>query len=63
MIEENHPTNRYGETVAVDQSEPLVQGPRTFTWVLAGCLFAAASIMMSKDAIDYEVKRSLSLGS
>jgi len=31
--------------------------------ILAGCLFAAASIMMSKDAIDYEVKRSLSLGS
>jgi hypothetical protein len=31
--------------------------------ILAGCLFAAASIMMSKDAIDYKVKRSLSLGS
>ncbi len=31
--------------------------------ILSGCLFAAASIVLSKDAIDYEVKRSLSLGS
>ncbi len=31
--------------------------------ILVGCFFAAASIMMSNDAIDYEVKRSLSLGS
>ena len=28
-----------------------------------GLLFAARSIMISADAIDYEVKRSLSLGS
>jgi len=31
--------------------------------LLVGCIFAAASIMTSDDAIDYEVKRSLTLGS
>jgi len=31
--------------------------------ILGGLLFAARSIMISADAIDYEVKRSLSLGS
>jgi hypothetical protein len=31
--------------------------------LLAGCLFAAISIVTSQDAIDYEVNRSLSLGS
>ena len=32
MIEENHPTKRYGKTVAVDQPVPLAQRPRAFTW-------------------------------
>ena len=32
MIEENHPTKRYGKTVAVDQPGPLAQRPRVFTW-------------------------------
>jgi len=31
--------------------------------ILVGLLLAAASIMISQDAIDYEVRRSLSLGS
>jgi len=31
--------------------------------LLFGCLYAARSIMVSQDAIDYEVNRSLSLGS
>ena len=31
--------------------------------LLIGCVFAARSIMSSQDAIDYEVNRSLSLGS
>jgi hypothetical protein len=31
--------------------------------LLAGLVFAARSIMISQDAIDYEVRRSLSLGS
>jgi hypothetical protein len=31
--------------------------------LLVGCLFAARSIMISQNAIDYEVNRSLSLGS
>jgi hypothetical protein len=31
--------------------------------LLGGLLFAARSIMISADAIDYEVRRSLSLGS
>jgi len=31
--------------------------------LLVGCLFAARSIVSSEDAIDYEVNRSLSLGS
>jgi hypothetical protein len=31
--------------------------------LLAGLLFAARSIMISQDAIDYEVRRALSLGS
>ena len=31
--------------------------------LLAGCLFAARSILSSQEAIDYEVTRSLSLGS
>jgi hypothetical protein len=31
--------------------------------ILLGCLFAASSIMISQDAIAYEVNRSLSLGS
>jgi len=31
--------------------------------LLVGLLFAARSIMISQDAIDYEVRRSLSLGS
>ena len=31
--------------------------------LLVGCVFAARSIMISQDAIDYEVNRSLSLGS
>ena len=33
------------------------------TTLLAGLLFAARSIMISMDAIDYEVRRALSLGS
>src|SRR5450755_1368316 len=32
MIEENHPTKRYGKTVAVDQPVPLAQRPKAFTW-------------------------------
>ncbi len=32
MIEENHPTKRYGKTVAVDQPVPPAQRPRAFTW-------------------------------
>ncbi len=32
MIEENHPTKRYGKTEAVDQPVPLAQRPRAFTW-------------------------------
>jgi hypothetical protein len=31
--------------------------------LLVGCLFAARSIMTSDEAIDYEVKRSLAMGS
>jgi Protein of unknown function (DUF2721) len=31
--------------------------------LLVGCLFAARSIMISQDAVDYEVNRSLTLGS
>jgi hypothetical protein len=31
--------------------------------ILLGCLFAASSIMISQDAIAFEVTRSLSLGS
>jgi len=31
--------------------------------LLGGLLFAARSIMISADAIDYEVRRALSLGS
>jgi hypothetical protein len=31
--------------------------------LLGGLLFAARSIMISMDAIDYEVRRALSLGS
>ncbi len=33
------------------------------TMLLAGLLFAARSIMTSQDAVDYEVRRALSLGS
>ncbi len=32
MFEENHPTKRYGKTVAVDQPVPLAQKPKAFTW-------------------------------
>ena len=32
MIEESHPTKRYGKTEAVDQPVPLAQRPRAFTW-------------------------------
>ncbi|HWD53603.1 MAG TPA: alpha/beta fold hydrolase [Acidimicrobiales bacterium] len=32
MIEENHPTKRYGKTVVVDQPVPLAQRPRAITW-------------------------------
>ncbi len=32
MIEKNHPTKRYGKTVAVDQPVPQAQRPKAFTW-------------------------------
>jgi pimeloyl-ACP methyl ester carboxylesterase len=32
MTEARHPTKRYGKTVAVDQSVPLAQRPKVFTW-------------------------------
>ncbi len=38
MIEENHPTKRYGKTVAVDQPVPLAQRPRAFTWARIAAL-------------------------
>src|SRR5664279_2794759 len=38
MIEEDHPTKRYGKTVAVDQPVPLAQRPRVFTWARIAAL-------------------------
>jgi len=38
VIEENHPTKRYGKTRAVDQPVPLAQRPRVFTWARIAAL-------------------------
>ncbi len=46
MIEENHPTKRYGKTVAVDQPVPLAQRPRAFTWARIAALLMTIVLLM-----------------
>ena len=44
-IDENHPTKRYGKTLAVDHPEPLVQRPRTFTWARIAALLVTIVLL------------------
>jgi hypothetical protein len=63
----------YGSVIAIGvavTASSAVTGTTALALVLAGTvtllgglLFAARSIMISQDAIDYEVRRALSLGS
>ena len=46
MIEANHPTKRYGKTVAVDQPVPLAQRPRAFTWARIVALLVTIVLLM-----------------
>jgi len=45
MIEENHPTKRYGKTLAVDQPIPLAQRPRSFTWARIAALLVTIVLL------------------
>jgi pimeloyl-ACP methyl ester carboxylesterase len=45
MIEENHLTNRYGKTLAVDRPVPLAQRPRAFTWARIAAVLMAIVLL------------------
>jgi pimeloyl-ACP methyl ester carboxylesterase len=46
MIEKNHPTKRYGKTVAVGQPAPLARRPHAFTWVRIAALLVIVVLLM-----------------
>ena len=53
MIEENHPTKRYGKTVAVDQPVPLAQRPRAFTWARIVALLVIGVLLIGLTYIGF----------